>query len=66
MQVVSANLSDNSPKIRLQCGDHGGNFVLPYFGKNRPGRDYYISNLTIHMYIVSDLQTGLYLRILIR
>lgn len=57
-------IEDNSasggrvPTVRLQCEDFGGNFVLPYFGKTRPGRDYYVSNLTIHNFIISDLQTG--------
>ena len=32
----------SSPRVRLQCEDFGGNLTLPHYGRNRPGRDYYI------------------------
>ena len=44
--------------MRLQCEDYGGNFSFPHHGKTRPGRDYYISNLTMHNFVISDLSTG--------
>jgi hypothetical protein len=48
----------SSPRVRLQCEDFGGNLTLPHYGRNRPGRDYYISNLSIYNFIISDLTTG--------
>jgi putative component of toxin-antitoxin plasmid stabilization module len=46
------------PNVRLQCEDFGGNLVLPYFGRTRPGRDFYVSNLSIHNFVISCLSTG--------
>ena len=58
MAEVSSPPYQDSPVVRLQCEDFGGNFVLPYFGKSRPGRDYYTSNLTMYNFVVSDLASG--------
>ena len=48
----------HSLRVRLQCEDYGGNLSLPHYGRNRPGRDYYLSNLSIMNFIISDLTTG--------
>lgn len=48
----------SSPRVRLQCEDFGGNLTLPHYGRNRPGKDYYISNLSVYNFIISDLTTG--------
>ena len=47
-----------SPNVRLQCEDFRGNLVLPYFGRTRPGRDFYVSNLSVHNFVISCLSTG--------
>lgn len=58
MGEVTSPPYQDSPVVRLQCEDFGGNFVLPYFGRSRPGRDYYTSNLTMYNFIISDLASG--------
>jgi hypothetical protein len=57
-QSMSLEDMTSSPRVRLQCEDFGGNLTLPYYGRNRPGRDYYVSNLSIYNFIISDLTTG--------
>ena len=58
--LVNATSPDQggSPKVRLQCEDYGGNFTLPWYGAKRPGIDYYLSNLAIYMFVVSNLSSG--------
>jgi hypothetical protein len=48
-----------SPNVRLQCEDYGGNLFLPHFGRKRPGRDFYVSNLSFHIFIISNMSTGI-------
>lgn len=55
---MSLHESTHSPRVRLQCEDFGGNLTLPHYGRLRPGRDYYVSNLSIMNFIISDLTTG--------
>lgn len=58
-RMLSLEESTYTPRVRLQCEDYGGNLTLPHYGRNRPGRDYYVSNLSIMNFIISDLTTGL-------
>ena len=55
---LSLEDSNRSPRVRIQCEDYGGNLTLPHYGRHRPGRDYYVSNLSIMNFIISDLTTG--------
>lgn len=47
------------PIVRLQCEDYGGNFCLPWYGSQRPCIDYYLTNLTMYMFVISNLTTGI-------
>ena len=47
------------PTVQLQCEDYGGNFCLPWYGSKRPCMDYYMSNLAIYMFVISNLSTGI-------
>ena len=55
---ISLEDDTHSLRVRLQCEDYGGNLSLPHYDRNRPGRDYYLSNLSIMNFIISDLTTG--------
>lgn len=55
---MSLEDDSHSPNVRLQCEDYGGNLTLPHYGRLRPGRDYYVSNLSVMNFIISDLTTG--------
>ena len=37
------------------CQDFAGNFPLPFYGAERPGKDYYLSNLATYVFVASDL-----------
>ena len=41
--------------MEVESHDYGGNLVLPWFGLNRPGLDYYLSNLNIYMFVMSKV-----------
>lgn len=56
---MSLDESTHSPRVRLQCEDYGGNLTLPHYGRHRPGRDYYVSNLSVMNFIISDLTSGI-------
>ena len=45
--------------IRLQCEDFGGSIAFPFYGFSRPSIDYYQSNLIIHSFVVSDINSGI-------
>jgi hypothetical protein len=47
------------PTVRIQCEDYGGNFCLPWYGARRPCIDYYLSNLAIYMFVISNLTSGI-------
>jgi hypothetical protein len=56
-EALGAMLFDDmtdSPRVRLQCEDFGGNMTLPHYGRNRPGKDYYISNLQLYHFRFND------------
>lgn len=59
-EIVSIGGPDcgGSPVVRMQCEDYGGNFCLPWYGAKRPGVDYYLSNLSIYMFVISNLTMG--------
>jgi hypothetical protein len=40
------------------CEDYGGNLCMPWYGEDRPGVDYYASNLSIYMFVISNLTSG--------
>ena len=42
-------------KVWLMCQDFAGNFPLPFYGSERPGKDYFLSNLATYVFVVSDL-----------
>lgn len=42
-------------KVWLMCQDFAGNFPLPFYGAERPGKDYYLSNLATYVFVASDL-----------
>ena len=44
-----------SSKVWLMCQDFAGNFPLPFYGAERPGKDYYLSNLATYVFVASDL-----------
>lgn len=54
-KIEFAIFSDTKREVNLQADDFAGNLVLPYYGKNRPSIDYYLSNLNIYMFVISDL-----------
>ena len=56
-EIVEHDPAADLPTVRLQCKDYGGNFSLPHYDKTRLERDYYISNLTMHNFVISDLST---------
>ena len=43
----------------LACEDYGGGFALPWYGKKRPGSDYFLSNWTVNQFYISDMVQGL-------
>ena len=49
---------NSKPSVLLQCEDYGGNFCLPWYGSRRPCVDYYLSNLAIYMFVISNLTSG--------
>ena len=54
---MSLEVVTDSPNVSLQCEDYGGNLTLPHYGRFRPRRDYYVSNLYIMNFIISNLPT---------
>jgi hypothetical protein len=58
--VVTAVAPDSAgkPVVRIQCEDFGGNLCMPWYGSKRPGADYYLSNLSIYMFVISNLTNG--------
>ena len=51
--------SDKRPsKLRVHCEDYSGNCKLPHFGMNRPGIDYYLSDLNLCIFVVSEITAG--------
>jgi len=49
---------DEHPYVLLQAEDYGGNLLLPWYGKNRPSKDYYASNLNLYMFVIANFTTG--------
>jgi hypothetical protein len=47
------------PLVRLHCEDFAGNLKLPWFGGTRPATDYFASDLSIYMLVVSRMTTGI-------
>ena len=45
-------------KVVLIADDFAGNLIMPWFGKSRPSKDYYASNLNLYMQVVACLSTG--------
>ena len=41
--------------VELESHDYGGNLTMPWFGKKRPGLDYYLSNLSLFVFIISNI-----------
>lgn len=39
----------------MESHDYGGNLCMPWFGIRRPGLDYYLSNLNLYMFVMSDI-----------
>ena len=50
---VSAEL-----RVLLIADDFAGNLIMPWFGKGRCSKDYYVSNLNLYMQVVACLSTG--------
>ena len=61
MSIISTGGPDRGgkPIVRIQCEDYGGNFCLPWYGSKRPCVDYYLSNLSIYMFVISNLTNGI-------
>lgn len=47
--------SDEEQSLLLIAEDYGQGIALPWFGRRRPGSDYFQSNLMLHMFVVADI-----------
>ena len=56
--VATAVAPDCQPVVRIQCEEFGGNLSMPWYGNRRPGADYYLSNLSIYMFVLSNFING--------
>lgn len=56
---VESIVTGARPLVRLQCEDFAGNLQLPWFGLHRPATDYYSSDLSIYMFVISHMTTGI-------
>jgi hypothetical protein len=41
--------------VDVESHDYGGNLCMPWFGIKRPGLDYYLSNLNLYMFVMSEI-----------
>ncbi len=53
-----APIDDAFPEIQIQIEDFGGNFLLPFYGHQRPFADYFNSNLMMQNFIISNITTN--------
>ena len=46
-------------KVQLVCEDFAGNFTSPWYGRVRPGADYYASKLAMYCFIIADISRNI-------
>jgi hypothetical protein len=44
--------------VLLQCEDYAGNLVSPLFELERPSKDYYASNLSLYVFVITNMTSG--------
>ena len=52
---------DNDPEefsALLVAEDYGQSIAMPHFGYRRPSRDYFNSNLMMHLFVIANISTG--------
>jgi hypothetical protein len=41
--------------VEVESHDYGGSLILPWFGLRKPSKAYYASNLSIHVFVISQI-----------
>ena len=69
VKPITLDLTLDDPEVAIQqpsqtvemsatAQDFGGSFPIPWYGKTRPGSDFYLSNFNVNNFVISDLETG--------